>query len=93
MSKDNALAFVGQIMTAYKAIMKAEGNALERAIECGKYLTLAKENVEAAKPKRKWVSANTVLTFTGTLLPCTCDWLILKTQMPSLTAKAFVTQT
>jgi hypothetical protein len=56
MSKDNALAFVGQIMTAYKAIMKAEGSALEYAIECGKYLTLAKENVEAAKPKRKWTA-------------------------------------
>jgi hypothetical protein len=54
MSKDNALSFVGQIMTAYKAIMKAEGSALEHAIECGKYLSLAKENVEAAKPKRKW---------------------------------------
>jgi hypothetical protein len=54
MSKDNALSFVGQIMTAYKAIMKAEGGALAHAIECGKYLALAKENVEAAKPKRKW---------------------------------------
>ena len=54
MSKDNALSFVGQIMTAYKAIMKAEGGALEHAIECGKYLALAKENVEEAKPKRKW---------------------------------------
>jgi hypothetical protein len=54
MSKDNALAFVGQIMTAYKAIIKAEGSALEHAIECGKYLALAKENVEAARPKRKW---------------------------------------
>src|SRR6516162_2296529 len=54
MSKDNGLSFVGQIMTAYKAIMKAEGGALEHAIECGKYLALAKENVEAAKPKRKW---------------------------------------
>ena len=54
MSTDNALSFVGQIMTAYKAIMKAEGNALERAIECGKYLALAKENVEESKPKRKW---------------------------------------
>src|SRR5215471_17680826 len=51
---DNALSFVGQIKTAYKAIMKAEGSALERAIECGKYLALAKENVEESKPKRKW---------------------------------------
>src|SRR5262249_6579315 len=56
MSKDDALSFVGQIMTAYKAIMKAEGSALEYAIECGKYLTLAKENVEEAKPKRKWTA-------------------------------------
>jgi hypothetical protein len=54
MPTDNALSFVGQIMTAYKAILKAEGSALERAIECGKYLARAKENVEAAKPKRKW---------------------------------------
>ena len=56
MPKDNALSFVGQIMTAYKAIMKAEGGALDHAIECGKYLALAKENVEAAKPKRKWAA-------------------------------------
>src|SRR6516165_2595127 len=54
MSKDNALSFVGQIMTAYKAVQKADSTALERAIECGKYLALAKENVEAARPKRKW---------------------------------------
>ena len=54
MAKDAALSFVGQIMTAYKAVMKAEGSALEHAIECGKYLALAKENVEAARPKRKW---------------------------------------
>src|SRR6516165_6102374 len=56
MPTDNALSFVGQIMTAYKAVMKAEGSALQHAIECGKYLALAKENVEAAKPKRKWGS-------------------------------------
>jgi hypothetical protein len=54
MTKDNALSFVGQIMTAYKAVMKADSTALEQAIECGKYLALAKENVEAARPKRKW---------------------------------------
>jgi hypothetical protein len=54
MGTDNALSFVGQIMTVYKAVMKAEGGALQHAIECGKYLALAKENVEAAKPKRKW---------------------------------------
>jgi hypothetical protein len=54
MSKSNPLSFVGQIMTAYKAVMKAEGSALERAIECGKYLALAKENVEEARPKHKW---------------------------------------
>ena len=35
MTTDNALSFVGQIMTAYKAVLKTEGNALDRAIECG----------------------------------------------------------
>jgi hypothetical protein len=54
MANDNALSFVGQIMTAYKAVLKAEGSALAHAIECGKYLALAKENVEAAKPRKKW---------------------------------------
>jgi hypothetical protein len=54
MPKDNALSFVGQIMTAYKAIMKAEGQALKYAIECGEALNLAKENVESTKPKGKW---------------------------------------
>jgi hypothetical protein len=53
-TKDNALAFVGQIMTAYKAVMKAEGQALKYAIECGEALNLAKENVEGTKPKGKW---------------------------------------
>jgi hypothetical protein len=46
-TKDSALAFVGQIMTAYRAAMKVEGDALLAAIECGKYLNLAKENVKA----------------------------------------------
>jgi hypothetical protein len=54
MTKDNALTFVGQIMTAYKAVMKAEGQALKYAIECGVALNLAKENVESTKPKGKW---------------------------------------
>lgn len=54
MTKDNALSFVGQIMTAYKAVMKAEGQALKYAIECGVALNLAKENVESTKPKGKW---------------------------------------
>src|SRR5215469_10565531 len=54
MTKDNALSFVGQIMTAYKAVMKAEGQALKYAIECGEALNLAKENVESTKPKGKW---------------------------------------
>ena len=53
-TKDNALAFVGQIMTAYRAAMKVEGDALRAAIDCGKYLNLAKENVIAAKGK--WLS-------------------------------------
>jgi hypothetical protein len=52
--KDNALSFVGQIMTAYKAVMKAEGQALKYAVECGEALNLAKENVESTKPKGKW---------------------------------------
>src|SRR5262249_11548446 len=55
MSKDNALAFVGQIMTEHKAVLKADGDALKHAIECGKALNLAKENVLAAKGKwSKW---------------------------------------
>jgi hypothetical protein len=54
MAKDNALSFVGQIMTAYNAVMKAEGQALKYAIECGEALNLAKENVESTKPKGKW---------------------------------------
>jgi hypothetical protein len=54
MTKDNALAFVGQIMTAYKAVVKAEGQALKHAIECGVALNLAKENVESTKPKGIW---------------------------------------
>jgi hypothetical protein len=53
-AKNNALAFVGQIMTAYKAVMKAEGQALKYAIECGEALNRAKENVESTKPKGKW---------------------------------------
>ena len=54
MAKDNALSFVGQIMTAYNAVTKAEGQALKYAIECGEALNLAKENVESTKPKGKW---------------------------------------
>ena len=37
-TKDSALAFVGQIMTAYKAAEKAGASALEAALECGSYL-------------------------------------------------------
>jgi hypothetical protein len=55
MPKDNALSFVGQIMTAHKAVLKADGEALKHAIECGKYLNLAKENVLSTKPKGKWL--------------------------------------
>src|SRR5215471_21199314 len=50
----SALSFVGQIQTEHKAVLKADGEALKHAIECGKYLNLAKENVLAAKPKGKW---------------------------------------
>jgi hypothetical protein len=54
MTTDSALTFVGQIITAYNAAEKAGASALGSALECGKYLNLAKENVEAATPKRKW---------------------------------------
>jgi hypothetical protein len=54
MAKDNALSFVGQIMTEHKLVLKADGEALRHAIECGKYLNLAKENVLSTKPKGKW---------------------------------------
>jgi hypothetical protein len=55
MSKDNALSFIGQIQTEHKAVLKADGEALKHAIECGKALNLAKENVLAAKGKwTKW---------------------------------------
>src|SRR6266566_2969706 len=58
-TKDNALAFVGEIMTAYRAAMKVEGDALRAAIDCGKYLNLAKENVKAAKGKwLPWLKKN-----------------------------------
>jgi hypothetical protein len=57
--KDSALVFVGQIMTAYKAAMRVEGEALKAAIECGKYLNLAKENVKADKGKwLPWLKQN-----------------------------------
>jgi hypothetical protein len=57
--KDSALSFVGQIKTEHKAVLKADGEALKHAIECGKYLNLAKENVVAAKGKwGKWREEN-----------------------------------
>src|SRR5215471_18599149 len=54
--KDNsALSFIGQIQTEHKAVLKADGEALKHAIECGKALNLAKANVLAAKGKwTKW---------------------------------------
>jgi hypothetical protein len=55
MPKDNALSFVGQIMTEYKLVLKADGDALKHAIECGKALNLAQENVLSTKPKGKWL--------------------------------------
>jgi len=59
MSTDNALTFVGPIMDAYNAAEKAGANALRYALECGKHLNLAKENVEAAKGKwKKWREQN-----------------------------------
>ena len=93
MAKDAALSFVGQIMTAYKAVMKAEGSALERAIECGKYLALAKENVEKLSPSANGQlgSQSIVLKSIRTPPPCTCDWL--RTWRRSRTARVFVKQT
>jgi len=59
MSKDNPLTFVGPIMDAYNAAEKAGAGALRYALECGKHLNLAKENVEAAKGKwKKWREQN-----------------------------------
>jgi hypothetical protein len=59
MPKDNALSFVGQIMTEHKLVLKADGEALKHAIECGKALNLAQENVLAAKGKwTKWREEN-----------------------------------
>ena len=52
--KDSALSFVGQINKAYEAAEKAGASALSAALECGYYLNLAFENVEAAKGKGKW---------------------------------------
>ena len=48
---DSELSFVGQINTEYREACKAESNALQHAIKCGEYLTLAKENVKAEKGK------------------------------------------
>lgn len=53
-AKDSALSFVGQINKAYEAAEKAGASALSAALECGYYLNLAFENVEAAKGKGKW---------------------------------------
>jgi hypothetical protein len=59
MPTDNALSFVGQIKTEHKAVLRADGEALKHAIECGKYLNLAKENVLAARGKwTKWREEN-----------------------------------
>jgi hypothetical protein len=56
---DSALAFVGQIITAYNAAEKAGASALSYALECGKYLNLAKGNVIAEKGKWKgWREKN-----------------------------------
>jgi hypothetical protein len=52
---DKALSCVGQIITAYNNAEKAGASALGYALECGKYLNLALENVEALpKSKGKW---------------------------------------
>jgi len=36
-----ALAFIGQIQTEHKAVLKADGEALKHAIECGKMMRRA----------------------------------------------------
>src|SRR5262249_51166294 len=59
MSTDNALTFVGPIMDAYNAAEKAGASALRYALECGKHLNLAKENVEEVKGKwKQWREKN-----------------------------------
>jgi hypothetical protein len=56
---NSALSFVGQIQTEYREACKAESGALQHAIECGKYLALAKENVKAEKGKwLPWLETN-----------------------------------
>ena len=59
MATDNALTYVGPIMDAYNAAERAGTNALGYALECGKQLNLAKENVEEVKGKwKKWREQN-----------------------------------
>jgi hypothetical protein len=55
--KDSASVFVGDILRTYKAAMRVEGEALKAAMECGKYLNLAQENVKADNggKKGKWL--------------------------------------
>ena len=55
MANDNALSFVGKINDEHKLVLKADGEALRHAIECGKALALAEENVLSTKPKGKWL--------------------------------------
>jgi hypothetical protein len=56
---NSALSFVGQIQTEYREACKAESGALQHAIKCGNYLTLAKENVKAEKGKwLPWLATN-----------------------------------
>jgi hypothetical protein len=57
--KDSASVFVGDILRTYKAAKRVEGEALKAAMECGKYLNLAQENVKADKGKwLPWLKQN-----------------------------------
>jgi hypothetical protein len=53
-NESKALVYVGPIMTAYNAAEKAGASALAHALECGKQLNLAKEDVDEVMGKGKW---------------------------------------
>jgi hypothetical protein len=58
-TRDPALAYVGDIITAYKAAEKAGRDALGHALECGKHLNAAMKTVTAGKGKWKsWREKN-----------------------------------
>jgi hypothetical protein len=58
-TRDSALAYVGDIITAYKAAEKAGRDALGHALECGKHLNAAMKTVTAGNGKWKsWREKN-----------------------------------